>query len=123
MQVLEVLIFVFNASGTFLVAIEVSAFVALTVALSSITRSFMEFSNITKQVEAYNKSVNMLHNLLNDWDSKTRTERRTRQTIKQVVGTVELAMQQVAFALTDALPAGTEDEEGDGEGEEKDDDK
>ena len=32
------------------------------------------------------------------------TERRTRQTIKQVVGTVEAAMQLVAVALTDALP-------------------
>ena len=56
-------------------------------------------------MEAYNQGLNAIHTLFNTWDGLTRTERRTRATIKQVVGTVEQAMQTLAVALTDALPA------------------
>merc|ERR1712194_828357 len=117
MQTIEVLIFCFSSLGAVLVAGQLIPFVALTVATASILRSFLEFSNIPKQVEAYNQGLNAIHTLFNTWDGLTRTERRTRATIKQVVCTVEQAMQTLAVALTDALPA-QEGEEGDGDGEE-----
>ena len=40
------------------------------------------------------------------WDGKTRTERRTRQTMNKVVGVVETAMANVAIALTNGKPTG-----------------
>ena len=49
----------------------------LTVAFAAILKSSIEFSNLTKQVEAYNAALRDLHNLMNDWEAKTRTERRT----------------------------------------------
>ena len=88
-------------------------------ARSQIISSFIDFTNLTKQVEAYNTALTNLHNIVNEWDGKTRTERRTRQVITQVVGTVENAMTNVAIALCDgaqAAPGGKKDD-GDGEGE------
>jgi len=117
MQTGEVLIFVFSSSGAVLVAANAIPFVALTVACASIMRSFLEFSNLPKQVEAYNTAFTSVHNLLNRWDGLTRTERRNGKTIKQVVTTVEQAMQLVAIALTDALPAQDDSEDGDGDGD------
>ena len=116
MQTCEVLIFVFSSSGAVLVAAGSTPFVALTVAAASIVRSFLEFSNIPKQVEAYNSALNSVHTMMNLVDGMTRTERRKRSTIKKVVSTVENAMQLVAGALTDALPSGDDEEGGDGEG-------
>ena len=83
----------------------------------------MEFANLDKQVEAYNASLREVHKMMNEWDGKTRTERRTRQTITAVVNTVELALQGVAVALTDAQPYGKGGEDEAGEGEEKEKDK
>ena len=122
LQVLEILIFTFASSGAVLVGMgkEYVPYVAMTVAIAAIIRSFMEFSNIAKQVEAFNTALRDVHTLFNEWDGLTRTERRTRQTIKKVVGTVEGAMALVATALTDALPTGVDDEEAD---EEKEDEK
>lgn len=117
MQVLEVMIFFFSSLGAVLVGVEATPFVALTVAAASITTSFMEFSNIRKQVEAYNQAVNSMHTMMNEWDGMTRTTRRTRQTITKVVSTVEGAMEKVAYALTDALPTGSDEGDGDGDGD------
>ena len=95
-------------------------FVALTVGIASILKSFLEFSSLEKQVEGYNSAINAIHNMLNKWESMTRTQRRTNATVKMVVSTVEDAMNLVAVAITDALPGGEDDEEGEGkEGEEK----
>ena len=94
-------------------------YVALTVACANACKSFIEFSRLSKQVEAYNSAQRDLHNLINKWDGMTRTERRTRSTITEAVTTVENAMTLVAVALTDAMPGqGTNDgndEDGDGE--------
>ena len=121
MQFIEIIIFILNASGAALVGMGTAfiPFVAMTVAGASIFRSFLEFSNLTKQVEGYNLALNMCHNLLNDWDRMTRTERRTSQTIRLMVGTVELAMDNVAAALTDALPGGQKEDDGNDKEEEK----
>jgi len=124
MQVLEILIFILNASGAGLVGMGklYVPYVALTVAAASMARSFLEFSNLGKQVEAYNMAVNQCHNLMNEWDAMTRTQRRTSKTIKMVVGTIEGAFAIVAAALTDALPGGNKDD-GDGEDDEEEKDK
>ena len=64
-----------------------------------------------------------IHNLINGWDSMTRTERRTRATIQNVVGTVEMSMELIAISKTDAIPmakqaeGGGDDEDGDGDGD------
>lgn len=122
MQVCEIMIFAFSSSGAVLVGLGESMipYVAMTVAAASIVKSFMEFSNLGKQVEAYNTALRDVHTMMNEWDGLTRTERRTRQTIKKVVTTVENAMALVAIALTDALPSGqADDNEGDEEAEEE----
>jgi len=110
LQCLEVVIFCISSAGAVLVGLnkELAPYVALTVAVSFVCKSAIEFTRLDKQVETYNKSQRELHNLLNQWDGMTRTERRTRSTIKQVVGTVETAMLNVAMALTDAMLTGTE---------------
>ena len=125
MQFVEILIFIFNALGAALVGMDTEEFplvpfVALTVGIASILKSFLEFSSLEKQVEGYNSAINAIHNMLNKWESMTRTQRRTNATVKMVVSTVEDAMNLVAVAITDALPGGEDDEEGEGkEGEEK----
>ena len=120
MQLIEICIFIFNSFGAILVGLgtEYIPYVAMTVAAAAILRSVLEFSHLAKQVEGYNQAINMVHNMLNEWDRMTRTERRTRQTIAKVVGTVEAALSLVAAALTDALPSSGEDEE-EGDDEQK----
>ena len=122
----QVLIFSINSSGAVLVGVadgEYIPYVALTVAIAQVASSFLEFSRLSKQVEQYNAAQRDLHNLINEWDGMTRTERRRRDTIKKVVGTVENAMLMVAQALTDAIrsdQAGESGgEEGDGDGDDK----
>jgi hypothetical protein len=107
LQCLEVAIFTINASGSILAALGDSyiPFVALTVSASSIASSFLEFSRLPKQVEAFNQAQREMHNLFNKWDGMTKTARRTRQTITEVVGTVEREMINVAVSLTDAVPS------------------
>eukprot|EP00900_Chrysochromulina_parva_P018015 jgi/Chrpa1/26214/Chrysochromulina_OHIO_Genome00026898-RA len=58
LQCLEVAIFTINASGSILAALGDSyiPFVALTVSASSIASSFLEFSRLPKQVEAFNQA-------------------------------------------------------------------
>merc|ERR1711988_1307982 len=101
------MVFSINSSGAVFVALgeELVPYVAITVAVAAVLNSYLEFSRLPKQVEAYNTAQRDLHNLINDWDGMTRTERRTRQTITQVVSTVENAMALVAVALTDAIPS------------------
>ena len=81
--------------------------------------SYLEFSRLAKQVEAYNSAQRDLHNLINKWDGLTSTERRTRKQVEEVVGTVEGAAILIATALTDAIPSGKRggSEEGGEEGE------
>ena len=126
MQFLEILVFFFNSLGAVMVGLG-SAFVpwvTVTVAFAAALKSFTDFANLSKQVESYNAALRDVHNLMNDWDSKTSTERRTHQAITQMVSTVENSLQLVAMALTDAQPSSMgsqEGEDGDGEGgDEKD---
>ena len=114
-QFLEILIFMFNSCGAIFVGMGQATYVPLTVAISAIIASFMDFTNLTKQVEAYNQAINNVHNLVNDWDSKTSTERRTSQTVGQVVGVTEEAWMLVALALTNGSPTG---QAGGGDGDE-----
>ena len=118
LQCLEVAIFVVSSLSAVMVGLrqELAPYVALTVAVGFVCKSAIEFTRLDKQVETFNKSQRELHNLLNQWDGMTRTERRTRSTIKQVVGTVETAMLNVAMALTDGMLTGTG---GGGDGEEE----
>jgi len=120
LQCLEVSIFVINSSGAVLVGLSTSLipYVALTVSLGAVCTSFLEFSRLQKQVEAYNQSHRELYNLFNAWDGMTSTERRTRPIITQVVSTVENAVLFVAIALTDAIPS-TQGGGGDGEEDEE----
>ena len=122
LQLLEILIFFINSMGAVLVGLgdgEFVPYVSLTVAIAAVAKGLMDFANLSKQVEAYNTALREVHNMMNEWDGKTRTERRTRQTITQVVGTVEMALQAVAMALTDAQPTKSEGGEGDDGGEEE----
>jgi hypothetical protein len=119
-QFLEILVFSFNSLGAVLVGLGMAAYVPLTVSVSAIISSFMDFINISKQVEAYNASINNVHNLVNEWDGKTRTERRTRQTVAKVVSTTEEAWLAVALALTNGSPTGSNNDDDEGEeGEEE----
>ena len=115
------LVFFINSLGAVIVGLGPAAipYVAITAALGAVCNSFMEFSRLSKQVEAFNSAQRDLHNMINDWDGMTRTERRTRSTVQQVVGTTENAMALVAIALTDSIPStqsggGGDDEEGEG---------
>jgi len=123
LQCLEIIVFVFNSSGAALVGLSSQAvpYVALTVALANACKSFIEFSRLGKQVEAFNAAQRDLHNLINKWDGMTRTERRTRSTIMEVVGTVEKSMELVAVALTDVMPGQGLSDGGDDDGDDDDD--
>ena len=121
MQFLEILIFIFNSLGAVLVGMQYTPYVPLTVAIAAILASFIDFTNLSKQVEAYNAALRDIHNVMNEWNGKTRTERRTRQTVTKMVGTVEIGMSNVAVALTNGMPTGdTGEDEGEGEEGEKD---
>ena len=120
LQCLEVTVFVINSMGAVLVALGnvTIPYVALTVSVAAVCKSFIEFSRLDKQVEAYNTAQRDIYKQINDWDGMTRTQRRTRTTITNVVFTVENAMSLVAVALTDAIPSNQQkgddaDEDGD----------
>jgi len=119
MQLAEITIFIMNACGAVLVGLgtDFVPFVAMTVSAAAIARSFLEFSRLGKQVEAYNIGINMIHGMMNKWDRMTRTQRRTISTVAEVVGTVESALDIVCLALTDAMPGAGGDDEEEGEGE------
>jgi len=126
LQLLEIIVFCINSLGAVLVGMgaEYVPYVSLTVTVAAVAKSACDFANLGKQVEAYNSALRDVHNLMNEWDGKTRTERRTRQVVTAVVGTVEIAMLNVAIALCDAQPsAGGDEGEGEGDDEEKKDDK
>ena len=120
LQCLEVIIFTINASGAVLVGLGPAfvPYVALTVGVGAVCKSFVEFSRLEKQVEAFNQAQRDIHNLINKWDGLTRTERRTIKCMQEVVGTVENAMLAVAIALTDANPLSQGGADGGGDGEE-----
>merc|ERR1719502_1479398 len=106
-QTIEIVIFFINSSGSLLVGVsdEYIPYVAITVACAAVLNSYLEFSRLAKQVEAYNTAERDIHNMINRWNSMTRTERRTRATIQEVVSTVENAMELIAISLTDAIPS------------------
>ena len=122
LQTLEIIIFIIQSLGAVLVGIgnDTVPYVSLTVAIAAVLKSLCDFANLEKQVESYNTALREVHGMLNDWDGKTRTERRTRQVISSVVGTVEGHMTNVAVALCDAQPDNAGGEEEEGEGEKKD---
>ena len=127
LQFLEILIFMLNSLGAVLVGLGQTSYVPLSVAAASIVASFIDFANLSKQVEAYNTALRDLHTVINEWDGMTRTERRTRQTVGKIVNATEGSMLSVAIALTNGRPTGTNgggggEEEGEG-GEEKEKDK
>ena len=105
--------------GAVFVGLSQAAYVPLTVAAAAIVQSFIDFTNLTKQVEAYNTSITNVHNLVNEWDGKTRTERRTGQTVTRVVTTTEEAWLGVGLSLTNGALTGSSQEGGDEDGEEK----
>jgi len=120
LQMLEIIVFIMNSFGAVLVGMgnEFVPWVSLTVAIAAVIRSFQDFANLEKQVEAYNTALREVHNMMNEWDGKTRTERRTRQVITAVVGTVENQMINVAMAICNAqATAGGDDGDGDGDDE------
>ena len=121
LELLEITVFVFNSLGAVLVGLGDSwvPYVSLTVATAAVCKSFTEFSRLEKQVEAYNAALREVHSMMNEWDGKTRTERRTRQTIAAVVGTVETALEGVAIALTDGTPVSAAKQGESEEGEDK----
>ena len=123
LQLLEIIVFMFNSLGAILVGLGQSwvPYVSITVTIAAVCKSFTEFSNLEKQVEAYNTALREVHSMMNDWDGKTRTEWRTRKTIAAVVGTVETAMQGVAGALTGGTPFGATKEGSEEEGDTKKD--
>ena len=124
LQVIEIMIFCINSSGSLLVGVSTAGefvpYVAITVAAAAVLNSYLEFSRLAKQVEAYNTAERDIHNMINRWNSMTRTERRTRATIGQVVSVAEMSMELIAISLTDAIPSGKAvdgDEGGEEEGE------
>ena len=122
LQCLEIFTFIFQSSGAVLVSIGpiYVPYVALTIGVASVAKSFIEFSRLSQQVEAYNSAQRNIHNMINAWDGMTRTQRRTRKTITQVVQTVEAALLIVTTGMTDSTPgqafAMGGEEEGEGEG-------
>ena len=122
LQCLEIFTFIFQSSGAVLVSIGpiYVPYVALTIGVASVAKSFIEFSRLNQQVEAYNSAQRNIHNMINAWDGMTRTQRRTRKTITQVVQTVETALLTVTTGMTDSTPgqafAMGSEEEGEAEG-------
>ena len=116
LQMLEIFIFCFNSLGAILVGLGYEPYVSLTVAVAAVLKSFMDFANLSKQVEAYNAALRDIHSMMNDWDGKTSTERRTQKVVTYVVGTVETSLLNVAIALCDAQPTAASGEGGDEEG-------
>ena len=96
----EIVIFILNASGAVLVGFELTQYVPLTVAIAGIILSFMDYSNLSKQVEAYNGALRDVHNITSEWDGMTRTERRTGKAMTKMVEIVESALLRVGIAET-----------------------
>jgi hypothetical protein len=125
LQCIEIFVFTINSSGAVLVGVsepglDLVPYVAITVGVAAVCNSYLEFSRLAKQVEAYNQGQRELHTLINEWDSLTSTERRTSARRQKIVSTVETAHQRIAEAITDASATGEGGEgggEGDGDGE------
>lgn len=108
LQVLEVLVFVSNSLGAVLAIIVVgdmslANFVAVTVALSAIFSSMIEYHNLQLQVTASNGALRETHNLLVWWAGLSMVDRRTRFTKHHVCSTLERCLLSTIAAESAAV--------------------
>jgi len=120
LQLLEVLVFVSNSLGAVLAIIVVgdmslANFVAVTVALSAIFSSMIEYHNLQLQVTASNGALRETHNLLVWWAGLSMVDRRTRFTKHHVCSTMERCLLSTIAAESAAvIQSGTSGDGADG---------
>ena len=90
--------------------------IAVTVAVASVSMAFLDYFYIPSQLAATNKALEDCHNLLLYWDSLSLVQRKTRAVKSKVCSTVEgavLGLCQARTGVSSALP--TEGDDGGGE--------
>ena len=102
LQVLDILGFILNSTGTVLVAVGQTAWVSVTVALVAVLNGVTEFTQLRNQVVSVNLALNELHKLMVKWDSLSLVTRRTRAVKELVVDTTETMILDVVNAHTTA---------------------
>ena len=113
--ILEHVAMIMNSTGAVL-ALFNGEYIAITVAVASVSMAFLDYFYIPSQLAATNKALEDCHNLLLYWDSLSLVQRKTRAVKSKVCSTVEgavLGLCQARTGVSSALP--TEGDDGGGE--------
>ena len=102
---LEGLGLIANTSGAVLAIIELADWVAITVAIASVSMALNDYFYIPSQLAATNRAVQDLHNLLVWWDSLSLVQRKTRAVKLRCASTVEGAVLALCASRTAVSPA------------------
>lgn len=102
LSTIEMIVFTVQASGSVLAIFFYNEWVALTVALSAVLQSFIEFMKLRDQVTSINLALRDLQALMVFWDSLSIVRRRTPAVKMQVVATTEGAILLVTNNQTTA---------------------
>ena len=109
--VLEHIAMIMNAAGAVL-ALFNGEYIAITVAVASVSMAFLDYFYIPSQLAATNKALEDCHNLLLYWDSLSLVQRKTRAVKLKVCLCVEgavLALCQARTGVSSALPSEQEE--------------
>lgn len=92
-QLLQWSIYVWGGLGTFLAAIQVEIWIAITNAIATAIASFLDFKQLDTTMIAYNQAACNLENLLCWWHALTDEARANPDNIKKLVNSTEKVIQ------------------------------
>jgi len=113
--VLEHIAMFANTAGAVMAVIDLVEYVAITVAIASVSMAFLDYFYIPSQLAATNKALEDAHKLLIEWDSLSLVQRKTNAVKKRLADCCEnnvLALCQARTGISPNLPGQGDDEEG-----------
>jgi cytidylate kinase len=108
LRIFQWLIYITGGVGTFLAAVHLQLWVALTVALVSLFTAFLEYRQVQSTLILYNQAVTNLENLQNWWTTLPQDDKKKQENIDKLVDTSETILnseltgwiQQMESAMT-----------------------
>ncbi|UBF29495.1 SLATT domain-containing protein [Kovacikia minuta CCNUW1] len=94
LYVLQWGIYIFGGIGTLLAAVKLGAWVAVTISLTSVFSSFLEFKRIEETLISYNQAADSLYDIRVLWDSLSDQEKNKSENFELLVKTTEETIQR-----------------------------
>ncbi|MCP5047985.1 MAG: DUF4231 domain-containing protein [bacterium] len=89
LKVLYWSIYIFGGIGTFLAAIGLELWVALTTSLVGVFTTYMEYQQIENNITLYNQSTASLSDIKSSWNVLSESEKENREMVTLLVGKTE----------------------------------